>query len=104
MTVNVEALLLGVALMQLSKNTAILTLEKFNKICRHSGSSCSDSEESYPESPYSKPQMGYFRDAVCGTKEGDSGSFAPLRYANVRNDGKMRIASKNNKLPCYSLS
>ena len=96
---------------------AILTLEKFNKICRHSGgrhpgSSCSDSapapgEESYPESPCLKPQTGNFTDAMHGLKEGDSGSFAPpgadaLRYANVRtastvDDGKVRIAESTHK-------
>ena len=92
--------------------SAILTLEKFNKICRHSGavprrdrhpgSSCSDSapapgEESYPqeglpESPAAKPQTDYFTDVAHGTKEGDSGYFITLRFMKFRNDGKVRIA------------
>ena len=72
---------------------AILTLKKFHKIRRHSGSSCSDSEESYPEPPPSKSHTGTLTDVMHDIKVGDSGSFTLLRYANVRNDGKVRIAN-----------
>ena len=76
--------------------TAIFTLKKPNKIRRHSGSSCSDSEESYPEPPPSKSHTGNLTDVTHDLKVGDSGYFpslhrAPVHCGKFRNDGKVRM-------------
>ena len=72
--------------------TGILLLKKIRKIRRHSGSSCSDSEERYPESPTVASHISNFADVAHSTRMGDSGHFTTpgagaLRFVKFWNDG-----------------